>query len=163
MDYSWPGNVRELRNVAERLALQHVERPIELDDLPPEVVAPRAPVDQPIADVSTLRRAAADALFDRIVEQHQSFWSVVYDRFISHDITREDVVLVVRRGLERTRGSFQELMPLFNMEADDLKAFLSFLRKHQCLMALQVVPRTAPSSDRRRTVRPRAPRTVGAA
>jgi len=155
VEYPWPGNARELRNVAERLVMRNDARDVERDDLPAEVLAPTAAIDAAL-DAASARRVFADAMFDRMLNNRESFWAVVYDRFMSHDVTREEVVLVVRRGLERTRGSFNALMPLFNLDADDLRAFLSFLRKHQCLMALQsVVPRAA-AADGSRAARPAA-------
>ena len=39
---------------------------------------------------------------------------------------------LVRKGLERTTGSYRVLVDLFNMPPDDYRRFLNFLRKHQC-------------------------------
>ena len=36
-DHGWPGNVRELRNVVDRLTLTCGDRPIRVQDLPPEI------------------------------------------------------------------------------------------------------------------------------
>ena len=38
--YDWPGNVRELRNLAERLVVWELDRPVGPVDLPPEFLAP---------------------------------------------------------------------------------------------------------------------------
>ncbi len=35
--YPWPGNVRELKTVAEKLAERDLPRPVDLEDLPPEI------------------------------------------------------------------------------------------------------------------------------
>ncbi len=43
MAYHWPGNVRELANVMERAFILCGERPIDAQDLPPELLAQRPP------------------------------------------------------------------------------------------------------------------------
>jgi DNA-binding NtrC family response regulator len=135
MEYPWRGNVRELRNVVERLVLKRGGRLVTVDDLPPEIAHAHAPAGAhavPAVHVSG-RARTADALLDRMVTERVSFWSAVYDPFMAHDLTRDDVMRLVRLGLERTRGSMPLLMQLFNMELSDLDRFLRFLRKHQCL------------------------------
>ncbi|HEX7043390.1 MAG TPA: sigma-54 dependent transcriptional regulator [Burkholderiales bacterium] len=43
--YAWPGNVRELAQLVERLARTKGQEPVEVDDLPPEYRAARAPTE----------------------------------------------------------------------------------------------------------------------
>ena len=38
LSYSWPGNVRELENVLERVLIMAVDRPVEVKDLPKELL-----------------------------------------------------------------------------------------------------------------------------
>jgi DNA-binding NtrC family response regulator len=45
LEYDWPGNVRELRNVVERATIIAPGEVIDLDHLPPALLAPTAPVD----------------------------------------------------------------------------------------------------------------------
>jgi hypothetical protein len=56
---------------------------------------------------------------------------------MSRDMTRDDLRNLVRKGLERTGGSYRLLTELFNMPAADYKRFLNFLRKHHCHVAFQ--------------------------
>jgi DNA-binding NtrC family response regulator len=130
--YDWPGNVRELRNVAERIAVTRFSGLVHAQDLPLDLKRTAAPV-QPAAP----SRATADALFDRLCGGRESFWAAVYDPFSAHDLTREDVREVVRRGLIETRGNYRLLVQLFNMHERDYKRFLNFLRKHGCHVAFQ--------------------------
>jgi hypothetical protein len=51
---------------------------------------------------------------------------------MNREITRQNVREVVRKGLEDARGSYKVVAKLFNLEADDYKKFLNFLRKHDC-------------------------------
>ena len=49
-------------------------------------------------------------------------------------MTRDDMRAIISRGLTQTRGSYRLVLQLFNVPAEDYKAFLNFLRKHQCHM-----------------------------
>jgi DNA-binding NtrC family response regulator len=120
-DYSWPGNVRELRNVVERLLLSNRTGVIAVADLP-ALVSGALPARRPIADV----------LYEQMVEAGQPFWAAVYRPFTSQKVTHEDVRALVARGLEQTRGSYKELVRLFNLPGRDYRRFLKFLKKYEC-------------------------------
>ena len=78
-----------------------------------------------------------DVLFERMSVGGESFWTVVYEPFISHDLTRDDLRAIDSQVLERTRGSYKALVQSFNLEPQDYKRFLSFLRKYDCHMPFQ--------------------------
>ncbi len=133
--YRWPGNVRELKNFVERLVLRARSGLITVADLPLEISpapAPRAPAAREPGAAP-----AVDRMFDRMTRGHESFWTVVYEPFMSRDMTRDDLRAIVSRGLEQTRGSYRILVQLFNMPESDYKRFLNFLRKHDCQMPFQ--------------------------
>src|SRR5258706_5002023 len=75
-------------------------------------------------------RPRADALYDRMVGLGESFWTVIYDPFRSHNITCDDVRAVVARGLEDTRGSYKLLAQRFNLSPHDYRRFLNLLQKN---------------------------------
>ncbi len=130
--YSWPGNVRELKNFVERLVLRARTGVISTADLPLEIIPPpAAPVPEPV------HRASVDRMYDRMTVGRESFWTVVYEPFMSRDMTRDDLRAIVSRGLQQTRGSYRILVQLFNMAEADYKRFLNFLRKHDCQMPFQ--------------------------
>jgi transcriptional regulator with PAS, ATPase and Fis domain len=142
-EYAWPGNVRELKNIIERLVVRASDSAIEPRDLPLEVLRgtsaeqrPQAPAVAPTVTTAPAR-SAAEALFERMVNGGESFWSAVYAPFMSRDLTRDDVRAIVRRGLERTGGNYRVMVELFNMPTDDYKRFLGVLRKYQCHMPFQ--------------------------
>lgn len=139
-EYSWPGNVRELKNIVERLVVRASEKAIEPRDLPLEVLR-RSSMEQSSSSTPTVTtgpaRSASEALFERMLNGGESFWTAVYAPFMSRDLTRDDVRAVVRRGLERTGGNYRVMVELFNMPADDYKRFLGVLRKYQCHMPFQ--------------------------
>ena len=62
---------------------------------------------------------------------------------------------LVGAGLQRTSGSYRELVELFNMPPADYKRFLNFLRKHQCHMPFQQFRGTPPGPKGQRRGRPR--------
>jgi len=139
-DYSWPGNVRELKNIVERLVVRASGNAIEPRDLPLEVLRGSS-MEQTSSSTPTVTtapaRSASEALFERMVNGGESFWTAVYAPFMSRDLTRDDVRGIVRRGLERTGGNYRVMVELFNMPADDYKRLLGVLSKYQCHMPFQ--------------------------
>jgi DNA-binding NtrC family response regulator len=133
--YDWRGNVRELRNVVERLLVRVGEGVIRPEHLPPEINDQYTSASQ--GSTSATRSSAVDTMYQRMTIGGESFWEVVYEPFVTYDMRRDDVRVIVQRGLENTRGSYKLLLPLFNMEGADYKRFLNFLRKHQCHMPFQ--------------------------
>jgi DNA-binding NtrC family response regulator len=132
--YDWPGNVRELKNAVERIVIRS-RGVIGPADLPREISGKRAE-----AVVATGERPAvilADTLYERMTVGGESFWSVVYEPFMSRDLTRYDLRAVISRGLEHTRGSYKLLVQLFNLQPEDYKRLLSFLRKYECQLPFQ--------------------------
>jgi hypothetical protein len=56
---------------------------------------------------------------------------------MARDLTRADLRKIVQIGLKHTNGNYRMLVQLFNMQAEDYKRFLSFLRKHDCHLPFQ--------------------------
>jgi two-component system response regulator AtoC len=127
--YSWPGNVRELQNVIERIAVTAGTEAIRPQDLPIEVRASNGSAARPQRE---RRRTVADDLFQKLIHERESFWTVVYPLYMRREITRSNVRDVVRKGLQEARGNYKIVARLFNMESRDYKRFLNFLRKHDC-------------------------------
>jgi transcriptional regulator with PAS, ATPase and Fis domain len=132
--HSWPGNVRELKNIVERLVIR-AGTGIDVIHLPREVLGQRPQPTQNAQRQSV--SSTADAMYDRMTQKGESFWSVVYEPFMSRDLTRHDLRAIVSRGLEETRGSYKLLVGLFNLPPNDYKRLLSFLRKYECHMPFQ--------------------------
>ena len=134
-EYQWPGNVRELRNVLERFVSRGFEREVVVADLPPEIIV--GTMARPAVAPRAAGPRTADVLFDRMVKDGESFWSVAYHPFMSRDLTRDDLRALIKRGLTHTFGSYRLLVQTFNLPADDYKKFLAFLHKYQCYMPFQ--------------------------
>jgi transcriptional regulator with PAS, ATPase and Fis domain len=130
--YDWPGNVRELKNLVERLVVRSRSGAIDEADLGSEILGlSRRPIRMGTAEAAPAR-SRADELYDRMAVSGESFWSAVHPLFNARDMTRDDMRAIISKGLTQTRGSYRLLLQLFNMPAEDYKAFLNFLRKHQC-------------------------------
>lgn len=130
VEHDWPGNVRELRNVIERLQVRSRSGLVAPHDLPPEISG--LPAAEVPAEAERKEQPVADALYERIVNGGESFWSVVHAPFMAHDLTRADLRRVVALGLKHTKGNYTGLLRHFNMKAADYKRFLNFLRKNEC-------------------------------
>jgi two-component system, NtrC family, response regulator AtoC len=141
--YEWPGNIRELKNVAERLAVRHAGQLLTVRELPPQIAHRPVRAALQSATFSTVP-PLVDVLYDRITRNGESFWSVVFEPFMSRDLTRETMRAVVRRGLECTKGNYRLIPALFNFPATDYKRFLTFLQKHDCHIPFRAVRSIAP-------------------
>jgi hypothetical protein len=117
--------------VVEQVMLRTAGTTITPQDLPSEIRgsgAATADVHAPLAP-SMAARLVAD-----MVEGGQSFWSAVHPLFMDRDLQRSILRDIVAEGLARTAGNYRMLVGLFNMPAEDYKRFMSFLRKHGCLV-----------------------------
>ena len=147
MACDWPGNVRQLRNVAERLVVRARQGTITTADLPREVLS--GPAQNPSA-TPLPTPAPAEILFDRMVRNGESFWTVVYEPFMARDLTRSDLRELVRHALGITRGNYKNVAQLFNVPGD-YKRLLNFLRKYQCHLPIQefrAIPVQLPEAPR---------------
>jgi DNA-binding NtrC family response regulator len=132
--YRWPGNVRELKNAAERIIVRSRSGVVTLADLPREITS--VATSAPALEIVRTKRTS-EVLLDRMLLGGESFWAVVYEPFMSRDLTRDDLRAVITSGLEQTRGNYKALVQNFNLEQSDYKRFLNFLRKYQCHMPFQ--------------------------
>jgi transcriptional regulator with GAF, ATPase, and Fis domain len=132
--YAWPGNVRELRNMIERLVLKARGPILHLNDLPSPF---HAPAGNGHAEPAANGASRVHELATRMLVQGESFWAAVVPAFSTQDLTRADLRKIIQIGLERTQGSYHQLVRLFNMPDEDHARFLSFLRKNDCHLPFQ--------------------------
>jgi DNA-binding NtrC family response regulator len=127
--YQWPGNVRELQNVIEQLAWLHVGSAIGARDLPPALVQS---ANGAVVPARERRKRVADHLYEALRTGTCSFWEQVYPMFINRDITRADIIAIVRQALIETSGNYRAVVQLLGMAPGDYKRFLNFLSTHSC-------------------------------
>jgi DNA-binding NtrC family response regulator len=156
--YRWPGNVRELKNVAERLVLGDVGRPLTPENLPAEirppakaaVAAPPSPesdYDEPVAPLCDQPSDIVERLWTRL-STGEDFWTVVQEPFRAHEMSRSDLAALIDRGLQQTHGSYRALVTLFNLPSGEYKRFHAFLYSQNC--NLPVAPyRNRPGGEMR--------------
>jgi DNA-binding NtrC family response regulator len=145
--YAWPGNVREVKNVAERLVLRCRDGRLGVDALPPEIRGARQGLTVNVTARVEQTTGVAEALFDRLINGRESFWSAVYEPFMARDLTRNDVREVIRFGLKHTLGNYKLLVTSFNMAPEDYKRFLNFLRKYECHVPFQLFRNMPPRPE----------------
>ena len=145
--YRWPGNIRELQNAVEQAVWLSGKPTIQAEHLPPSIHA----ASDRIVAVRERRRQASDDLFKALVHDGYSFWEHIYPLFLGRNLTRHDLRVLVRRGLNATGGSYRQLLKLFGIPARDYKRFLNFLATHHCSVDVRSIRdkvRSRPSSKR---------------
>ena len=126
--YDWPGNVRELQNVIEQLAWLEGPAVVGVADLPPAITRSTAGGVRPTRE---RRKQVSDFLYEGLVSG-STFWEDVYPMFINRDITRADLMALVRQCLSETSGNYRAVLRVLRMEPGDYKRFLNFLSTHGC-------------------------------
>jgi transcriptional regulator with PAS, ATPase and Fis domain len=127
--YRWPGNVRELQNVVEQMLALADGDTMGPELLPAVVLAKHG---RGLTPVRERRRRLADELYEGLTEGGCQFWDDVYPMFMSRDLTRADLRMLIRKGLGVSRGSYRGLLDLFGMAEEDYKRLLNFLAAHDC-------------------------------
>jgi transcriptional regulator with PAS, ATPase and Fis domain len=150
--YTWPGNVRELRNIIERTMVRLKGSILTVADLPSELRRAPALLSPSSAEPSARQATSWEPFFDRMVSGRDSFWSVVYEPFMSRDVTRQQIREMVAHGLERTSGDYRALAELFNIPDADFKRFVGLLRRYECHVALQPLRKKMMKVDALRAV-----------
>ena len=136
LEYQWPGNIREVRNIAERLALRELQRPIRPDDLPAEMRDARVPTragapEDLTAPLHETHTAAVETVWNRMASG-EDFWTVVHKPFKQRELTRNDLAALIDRGLTETWGSYRALLKVFGIASTDYKRFHAFLYQQHC-------------------------------
>jgi transcriptional regulator with GAF, ATPase, and Fis domain len=144
----WPGNVRELRGIIEtafHIADSVVIEPdafiAHFDDLPilgaqapePDRGVERSPPPHGLTAVRDVPGVASvsDTIYQEIVDQKMSFWSLVYEPFMARDLSRPDARAIIERGLVDVRGSYKRLISRFGIDEAQYLRFMDFLRHHR--------------------------------
>ena len=121
---------------AERVALRYAGRVVSLGDVSRQVTG-HEPARAAVAAAPSAANLVALTCYERMTKNGETFTEVVHEPFMRHDLTRETVRSVVSMGLTHTLGNYRLLTELFNLPPTEYKRLLSFLKKHDCLVAFQ--------------------------
>jgi transcriptional regulator with PAS, ATPase and Fis domain len=114
MAYSFPGNIRELENIIESAVCMAAGTIVHADDI---LLPNESTRTEPLEDIII-----------------GNFWDSVAKPFAERLMTRTHMERLVRQGLQRTRGSYRKMLPLFRLPDSDYKRFMDFLRRHHCVV-----------------------------
>ena len=145
--YHWPGNVRELQNVIEQLASMASDRAVDVDELPwanTAVAGGRLRRER--------RRGIAEEILTQIVAGDCTFWDQVYDAFMMHDLTRQNLRDFIALALERSGGTYREMLHLLRLPNSDYKRLLKFLARQDCAVDFRPFRRFHRSATQQRLV-----------
>jgi transcriptional regulator with GAF, ATPase, and Fis domain len=129
--YAWPGNIRQLENAILRTLIRSTGELILPRELPGEIM--RDNLAPPVVASAEHRGSVVDQLYEQM-RRGGNFWTAVYQPYKRHDLTRDDLREIVRRGLVQTHGHYVGLAQLFNLERSEYRKLLAFLRAQQCLI-----------------------------
>ena len=143
--YQWPGNVRELHNVIEQLAWLQGPSTVGVTDLPPALTRSATGAVRPARE---RRKRVSDLLYEGLVSGSYSFWEHVYPMFINRDITRADLIALVRQVLSETHGNYRAALRVLRMDSSDYKRFLNLLATHGCTVDFREFRSGQPQPER---------------
>ncbi len=128
--YGWPGNVREIKSVVDtgfHLSDGHLIEPRDFVEQFEVGSGARGPHRVPAGRGT----GASDHALRQMLSEEVSFWDAVHTPYLARELTRSDARLVILSGLERSRGSYKQLVRLFNIKSSDYLKFMDFLRHQQ--------------------------------
>jgi len=118
MHYDFPGNVRELEHVIQSARI-FARGPTILPEHLPEEIRRGAPREG----------VSAEALYDRIARDKESFWDVIQKPFLRREVSREEIRRFVRRAYREAGGSYRAMARHLGIDKD-YKRLLHFLWDH---------------------------------
>lgn len=114
-EYDFPGNVRELQNVLNRIMVE-TEGRITSRDITREFTTPRKTGGDRLSEIF------------KAMEEGATFWDVVKKPYLARELNRNEVRMIIEKGLERVK-SYKELCRIFNIPQEDYHRFMTFLHK----------------------------------
>ncbi len=124
--YDYPGNVRELLNIMENLLFFSPSMIISGEDVRKHIPAQHRNIE------SMKCEAATGEILGELSRGKLNFWDGVRKPFISRDINRAEVRIIISEGLKSCDGCYKNLLKFFNLQPGEYKKFLSFLEHHDC-------------------------------
>ncbi len=117
---TWPGNVRELIGLTTTA--------YALSD--GSVIEPRHVVDY-LDQGQSPQASRVDSMYRQLTGNGGDFWELVKQPFLERDLNRGEVRQLIARGLQRSGGSYRDLLEVWEMPAGQYQKFMDFLRHHR--------------------------------
>ncbi len=132
-EYDYPGNVRELENIIEKV-VETREGNCEIEEKETKRAMSLRGFFSEKENISASHRKEKIMNCMERMRKGESFWRVVKERFITRELSKEDVKEIVLEGLKETVGkSYRELCHLFHIHENEYKKFVSFLHRHNII------------------------------
>jgi len=116
--HTFPGNIRELEVILKKAFVDSPGDRIEA-----EVVHTGPPL-------SGLADRVGDA-WEAMISGKLSFWEAVKRPYIRRYLNRDEMWRIIHLGMRESGGSYQKLMPLFNLPEKDYPRFIAFLNRNK--------------------------------
>ncbi|HOP61038.1 MAG TPA: sigma 54-interacting transcriptional regulator [Candidatus Saccharicenans sp.] len=133
LSYDFPGNIRQLESVLSRVFINWSNKTFKKNRA--EVLRKVIDNERELWNSAKYKETSTDknqtrceSLLKLMKEQHQDFWQVVYRPYMSHEISKDELKKIVVRGLQESKWSIKNLLPLFHINENDYKKFLNFLQ-----------------------------------
>ncbi len=123
-NYPWPGNVRQLIGFVTTgyaMADGEVIEPEDFESLmdpPPGLGDGGTGID------------IAQTQFDAVVQGGANFWETVCQPYLNRELNRDQVRAIVRKGLDKSRGSYRRMLDVLHLPSSDYQKLMDFLRHH---------------------------------
>jgi transcriptional regulator with GAF, ATPase, and Fis domain len=136
--YFFPGNIRELKNIVAVSYYTTFGSIIGPNDLPPEVR--REDMPETISESD----AAAERLYQEILEGVGSFESLVKGPFLHHQFGASRVRGVIQRALRDAEGKYRNALMRLGIPDRSYATTIQFLKRHNCYLDYRPFRRNQP-------------------
>ncbi len=119
--YHWPGNVRELINLLKRAGI-HLENTVIGREI--EAILQGNKLEEPVS------RGFSSDHFDKAIAEGKSFWDSIWKEFLNREISRRDVLCILRKYYEENGNNLKALSRFLNIKEKDYPRFISALHKY---------------------------------
>jgi transcriptional regulator with PAS, ATPase and Fis domain len=131
LSYDFPGNMRQLESVLSRVFIGWSNKSFKgsRSEILRRVIDNEKELWNSAKYKEELdkKQTKCEKILKLMKEQHQDFWQVIYVPYIRHEISKDELRKIIVIGLQESKWSIKNLLPLFNIKESEYKKFLNFL------------------------------------